>query len=101
MSDLSAALREATTHAQLTGKPATITLKLSVKPANQIKGAMLIEDKITVKLPEEARDNSIFYADTDGNLHREDPLQMKLSLRVIEATTVEAAAEPLRKVREA
>lgn len=97
--DLSAALRDITQAAQLMGKPATLTLKITVKPAAQIKGAVLIEDDISVKLPKQEKENSIFYSDADGNLLREDPKQMKLALRVIEAPAVsEQGAETLRKV---
>lgn len=97
--DLSAALREITQSAQLRGKPAKMTVTITVKPAAQIKGAVLIEDDIKVTLPKPERENSIFYATEDGTLLREDPKQMKLQLRVIEAPAVsEQGAETLRKV---
>lgn len=99
LNDLSAALRDSTEAAQLTGKPATVTLKITIKPAAQIKGAVIVEDDISVKLPKIKNDNSIFYADAEGNLLREDPKQMKLQLKVIEAPAVsEQGAESLRKV---
>lgn len=97
--DLSAALREITQSAQLRGKPAKMTVTITVKPAAQIKGAVLIEDDIKVTLPKPERENSIFYATEDGTLLREDPKQMKLQLRVIEAPAVsEQGAETLRNV---
>lgn len=97
--DLSAALRDITQAAQLMGKPAKMTVTIVVKPAAQIKGAVLIEDDIKVTLPKPERENSIFYATEDGTLLREDPKQMKLQLRVIEAPAVsEQGAESLKKV---
>ncbi len=99
LNEMSAALREVVMAAQLTGKTATVTMKFTVKQAAKIRGAVTIEDSIAIKLPQLPKDNSLFYANEQGDLQREDPKQMKLKLRVIEAPAIsEQGAETLRKV---
>jgi hypothetical protein len=83
LSDLSAAMRQATEAAQLQGKPAGITLKIVIKPAGNGSGAVVVADQITTKLPVPAAATSFFFADEHGNLLRNDPRQKELPLRAI------------------
>ena len=57
-------------------KAGTLTLTVSVKPTGD--GVVVVTDKVVVKAPEGDRGSSIFFADEDGNLQREDPRQMKI-----------------------
>lgn len=59
-----------------TGKMGEIKLSLKVKPA--AKGVLALIDDLKVKLPEVAREATIFYPTEDNGLSRFDPEQMKL-----------------------
>lgn len=62
-----------------TGKKGTLTLQLSVKPGpNQMSSQLIIEDTVTVKPPKVGRDVSVFFADENNFLSRNDPRQPKL-----------------------
>jgi len=80
LSDLSAAMREVTEAAQLQGKPAAITLKITVKPASNACGAVVVVDDIKTKLPTPEKKGSFFFSDDAGNLFRDDPRQKELPL---------------------
>lgn len=59
-----------------TGKPATITLTVTVKPSTA--GALEVFDDIKVKLPKASKSSSLFFATPEGNLVRNDPRQETL-----------------------
>ena len=68
LSDLSAGLRAVAEAAQPTGRPGTLTAKVTVTPASKgASGALVIEDDIIVKLPKADRQGSIFFSDEEGN----------------------------------
>ncbi len=95
INDASAALKQLTAAVQESGKAGFMLIKISLKPASRGSiGTLLVESKVTTKAPEPEVPASIFYADGDYNLTREDPKQTKLNLRVVEAPP----AAPLREV---
>lgn len=96
LSDLAAALREVTEAVRHTGKPGSVTLKVKIRPAAK-GGAMVVEDEVKTTLPKSEIEGSIFFADDQGNLLREDPNQRTLPLRSIEGGAAENN-EPLKKV---
>lgn len=100
LSDLSEQLRAVSAAVQLTGRAGSLTFKVTIKPVSKgTQGAMVVVDDIKSKVPQLEPPSSIFFADAEGNLHREDPNQMKLGLRVIDVSASgEQHAEPLRKV---
>lgn len=77
--ELSEKLAEAVQMARETGKPAEVTLKLTVKPVGD--GQYELRDKVTAKIPELARGMTLMFGTPDGNLMRDDPRQKKLDLR--------------------
>lgn len=82
LDELSAALLDVTQRVRQTGKSGTLTLQIKVTPMSRGAGNSIgITDKITTKLPEFERETSIFFADDDYRLHREDPRQAKLDLK--------------------
>jgi hypothetical protein len=95
LTDLSKAVRECVEACQAQGKPAGLTLKIAVKPAGNGSGAVVVADKLAVKLPEETPVTSFFFSDDHGNLHRNDPRQKELPLQVVKSAPVEAM--PLRR----
>lgn len=75
--ELSEGLRDLVAKVLDTGKKGTLTLILTVEPMPKSDGnALIVSDEIRLKLPEFARDNSLFFADDDSNLYRTDPRQM-------------------------
>lgn len=71
MHELGQAIREATKATTLTGKPATVTLKLKIATSSQIAGAILVSDDVTLKTPREDKGGSLDYAEevsASGNL---------------------------------
>lgn len=96
LTDLADSLREVTETVQNTGKAAKLTLSLKIRPASK-GGALVLEDEIKLTLPKTETEGSIFFADSNGNLLRENPKQQKLPLRTIEGDKPENE-EPLRQV---
>lgn len=67
-------LQEAVKKAALTGKKASVTIKLNVVPlAND--GEMVIKDDVSNKLPTPEKAPTTFYYTDDGALLRDDPKQ--------------------------
>lgn len=99
LSDLSAAVREVVDAVRATGKGGAIAFKIKVRSAAK-SGAMIVEDEIKITLPKTEAEGSIFFADGEGNLLREDPEQRKLDLRTVESDKPEAR-ESLKQVRTA
>ena len=89
LNDMALCIREATEAVQLLGKPATITLKLAIRPAGKAHGAVTVQDDIKMTLPKQDRPASFFFADDKGNLLREDPRQTRLPLRMVAGGAVE------------
>jgi hypothetical protein len=97
LGDLSAALREVNKAVQLTGKGGSVTLKIKIAPAQNINGAVAVEDDIKTTLPSPQKGGSLFYADENGTLLREDPKQLHMELRQVTGGPADGAIE-LRKV---
>ena len=101
ITDISAALKQVTAAAQLTGKGGSVTLTMKVAPASKgDAGTLVFLPKVKATIPEAEVPGSIFYADEDFNLVREDPNQAALDLKVA-APEAPAAAKPLKKVEAA
>lgn len=61
-----------------TEKAGELTLKLKVKPQGKGDLCVVIEAKITSKLPHVDMPEGIFFADLDGGLHRDEPNQHQM-----------------------
>lgn len=72
--ELSDELREIVQRVQSTGKTGTLTLQLKVELIKQTNSIVIL-DKISAKKPEYDRPSSLFFADKNGNLLRDDPNQ--------------------------
>lgn len=83
--ELSEALRDLVSRVIDTGKKGSLTLIVNVEPMPNSDGsALIVKDEIKLKLPEFARDASLFFADEDFNLRRTDPRQLTFdSLREV------------------
>ena len=96
LTDLSEKLREATEAARREGKKATLTLKIDIKPAGKVPGALTIQDDVKVTLPKPEKVESIFFADDDNSLHRNDPRQKELPLKMVSGGNQTVEAETLK-----
>lgn len=66
-----------------TGRKGTLQYTIMVDPKGA-GGALVVTDQIKLRPPERDRDGSIFWADDDGNLRRQDPKQLSFdSLREV------------------
>lgn len=77
MQDLVNAVRE---HS----RKGTITLKIEVAPRKGNINALNVAARVETKLPAPEPIEAVFFADTSGNLLRDDPRQMALPLRQVD-----------------
>lgn len=87
MNDLSAAFREVNGQVNLVGKPGTVTVVFKISPARGVQGALVLSDDLSTKAPRVASRASIFYADAQNNLVRNDPNQHELPLKILDTKT--------------
>lgn len=66
------------------GRKGTLTLKVEVAPRKGNSSALNVTARRELKLPQEEPVESVFFADGEGNLLRDDPRQMALPLRQVE-----------------
>jgi hypothetical protein len=74
-----------------TGKAGELILKIRVSKASRSGGhQMFIADQITLKAPEAARDETLFFFDEDTfSLTRTDPRQNELPLQIVPRPTAD------------
>lgn len=61
-----------------TRKVGTLTLKLTVKPAENVDDMVTCSDAITMSKPEHDRPATMFYASRDGALSKDHPAQQTM-----------------------
>lgn len=61
-----------------TGKKGSITLTVTVEPAKDVPGMVIVKDQIKLILPEFDRPAGMYWLDGHGNLSRSDPNQPEL-----------------------
>lgn len=96
--DLTDALRELVQRVRETRKKGSLTLKLTVQP--QSKGddvVLILSDDVKTNLPVAERGSSIFYADEQNRLVRNDPRQSELRLEVLPGAPATPTASPLAR----
>jgi hypothetical protein len=54
------------------------TMVITLKVGRHKSGRIEIDDTVKIKLPEPERDASIYFADEDGNLSKDDPQQQEI-----------------------
>ena len=95
LTELGQALRTVMDAALMTGKPGGITLKIAIAPTNS--GAVEILEDIKVTMPKARKASTMFFVDKNGNLTRNNPDQLEMSLRAVEGGKP-VDVETLRKV---
>lgn len=72
--------------AEETGKAATLTIQLTVKPASKAGGVMVLQDKITTKLPQLPAGETMVFVTPEFNIQAQDPRQADLPLKVVDTS---------------
>lgn len=98
MSDLSEAIRKVAGAVVTIGKPGKVILEFTLRPAQSAAGTLVITDEISCKVPKTTPRGSIFYADEQNNLVRNDPAQADLPLRIIDNQPEPMTAAELKHV---
>jgi hypothetical protein len=80
-----------------TGKPGTITLKLTVSNHGQGDELVTVNETLSRTSPKRPSRGAIFYA-VEGELHRDDPRQTKMDFRLVEPDS--EVREPKGRERE-
>lgn len=68
---------------QMCGKKGTLVYKITVSPAGRNSTNVMITDDVTLKTPEPARSETVWFVDDAGNPVRHNPAQMTLTLREV------------------
>lgn len=76
--ELTDGLRDLVNKVTDTGKKGSLTLIVTVEPMKNDETILVVSDEIRLKLPEHDRKASIFWADKDGSLLRNDPNQRSI-----------------------
>jgi hypothetical protein len=87
--ELSDRLNELVEAVHLHGKGGSLTLTVKVAPAGKNGHTVVVSDEVKSKLPEGAREDSIWFVDGDCNLVRHDPHQQALPLREVDPPVVD------------
>lgn len=81
--ELSDALNELVAAVGQTGRGGDLILKVRVKPAAKMSGAVVVTDDVVVKKPAGDRGDALYFIDKHNNLSRENPDQPRLPLREV------------------
>lgn len=103
ITDLSAHLKQVTAAVQLTGKGGSVSLTMKISPASKGDASTLVFlPTVKADVPVAEAPGSIFYADSDFNLVRDDPNQSRLDLKVAEPVpaVVAATLKTLKKLEQ-
>lgn len=76
-----------------TGKGGELTLKIKVKPAKDRGSEKTLQIEVKAKVPETDLPDAVFFSDSEGNLHRQDPAQSEMRFRDASGDADRAAAQ--------
>lgn len=61
-----------------TEKAGKLTIELTVKPQGKGDSAVIVSAKLKTTIPQADLPDALFFADLDGDLHRDDPSQREM-----------------------
>lgn len=96
LDDCAAELVKCVSSVDETGKPAKLTIELTIKPAAKVAGTYVISDRIRSKLPDLPAGETILYGTPEGNLQANDPRQSSMDLKAVASDKPQAGE--LRKI---
>lgn len=100
--EMSDAVRDVVQAVRQTGKSGKIVLEMDIQPASKGAGnAIVIKHQVTPKKPKFEKDATIFFADDQHNLYRENPMQKQFDLRTVDKPVAEERAVASTPAREA
>lgn len=67
-----------------TGKVGKLLIEIAVAPASKVHGAVVVSDKITVKLPQMPLGDTIMFVTPDNNLVANDPRQKEIVFKSVD-----------------
>lgn len=89
LDDAGDALAEVVRAVVETGRPGRVTIDLQIRKVGR-SGALSIIDKVTSKVPQNERIDTLMFPTEDGNLLTKDPRQNNLDLRTVEVPSAAA-----------
>lgn len=90
LADAADKLAELVKAVDISGKPGTLTVKITVRKASSM--AMAVRGDVTVKIPPESPIEALMFPTPEGNLLTDDPRQSKLPLAPAAAAPLPLAA---------
>lgn len=95
LDECSEKISQAVAALRLTGKRASITLKLDLVPLTRgCVDSINIDARVSAKLPEPEKKAAVFFTDENNGLHRNDPRQAEFeNLKVVEGGQQEKPAK--------
>jgi len=97
--ELGEGLHELVSRVVDTGKKGSLTYTVTVEPTKGTN-ALTVHDEIKLRLPENARDASLFFTDANGNLSRSDPNQLTFEgIREVPAPAAAVAPAQAKEAR--
>lgn len=86
LEDCADALQETIASVKDTGRAAKCIIEISIKPASKGNGtAVIFSDKVSTKLPELPRGETIMFVTPDNNAVPNDPRQKEMDLKEVSA----------------
>lgn len=85
LNDCADKLQEVVAGVEDTGKAGKLLIEITIKPASKGQGAVMVADKITVKLPQLPAGETIMFVTPENNLMANDPRQADLPLKSVPA----------------
>ena len=85
LNDCADKLQEVVAGVEDTGKAGKLVIEITIKPASKGQGAVMVADKITVKLPQLPAGETIMFVTPENNLMANDPRQADLPLKSVPA----------------
>ena len=87
LNDCADKLQEVVAGVEDTGKAGKLLIEITIKPASKGQGAVMVADKITVKLPQLPAGETIMFVTPENNPVPNDPRQKDLDLKSVPAAT--------------
>lgn len=93
LDDLNDALAATADEVVATGKPGTVTIKLTVSTKSPGDPMVMVDEAVSRASPKKDAKGALFFA-VAGALHREDPRQVRMEFREVNVTTGELRDVP-------
>lgn len=100
LNEMSGHLADVVRGVMATGAKGSVTLTLTVSPAQRGKGALVLTHDVKPKVPNQKASGSFWFADDNGNLTKKDPRQEEFPGFHPEPVVVTGDSETFSKMEE-